>query len=253
MQNSGEDHALSSPSHIREPQQLCLCTCLWQVEILCAPVVTQQHSLPPTSRSYKLTQLLGEIKGKKQWCNSLYSICRFMCLHGFLSGFPCCFDLHPPSPVACEPLFLHVCETVIKKGFGGLPTQFRAASLCGFHTLHPDTSHLWLCCGRGFKSAVTLCSPWCAPTILLWRMKVKLWPLDAVVYPEFWPHFTLWNIISTHIYLYIHLTFICSYLQFKWILNDENNLTTRSTQKLPWRSWLYHMIFLGRKSFVMKL
>lgn len=47
-------------------QPLCLCTCLWQVEILCVPVVMQQRSLPPTSRSYKLTQLLGEEKKKEK-------------------------------------------------------------------------------------------------------------------------------------------------------------------------------------------
>lgn len=40
--------ALSSPCHGREPQQLCLCTCLWQVEILCIPVVKLHRFLYPT-------------------------------------------------------------------------------------------------------------------------------------------------------------------------------------------------------------
>lgn len=113
MQSSWDVLALSSPSHRREPQQLCLCTCLLQVEILCAPVVMQQPSLPPTSRSYKLTQLLGEIKGKSSDAILSTVFCLFMFLHGFLSGFPFCFDLHAPTPLACVLLFLHVCETVI--------------------------------------------------------------------------------------------------------------------------------------------
>lgn len=104
-----------------QPEQLCLC--LWQFEILCAPVVTQQCSLPPTSRSWKLTQLLAERQGKKGWCLSTVFI-SLSCLHGFLFWFPSRFDLSSttttPTP-DCVLLSMRACKPEIWKGFWASP------------------------------------------------------------------------------------------------------------------------------------
>lgn len=63
------------------------------------PLCSSCHAAAQTSRSYKLTQLLGGV-GEGDVC--LQYLSSFLCSHRFLSGSPSRFDLLLlPSPLAC--------------------------------------------------------------------------------------------------------------------------------------------------------
>lgn len=72
----------------------------------------------PSSRSYKLSQLLGGKKGDVEVLSAVFVF--FICAHVFLFRFPSRFDLHSSSPSGFCTSFLHACEPDIK-GIWGPP------------------------------------------------------------------------------------------------------------------------------------
>lgn len=107
-----------------------------------------------------------------------------------------CFDFHlalisPPTPPHpdCVLLFLHAGEPAIWKGFGASPHNSLsdrhppALSRHCSQTLPTSDSAVAEASNQQWHfSPLDVCS-----SISLWRMKVKLWPLEALVYTWFWP------------------------------------------------------------------
>lgn len=174
--------AVSSSPCTQRSQSEQLCLCLWQVEILCAPVVTQQCSLPPTSRSWKLTQLLAERQGKKGDVCPQYLSPSYACM-----GF--CFDFHlalisPPPP---QPPLRILCYFLCVLASQRYERDFGPPHTTLYHTGIPlcfltPLKHFPPLSLRRHFAFLDVC-----PSISLWRMKAKLWPLLPLVYTCFWP------------------------------------------------------------------
>lgn len=130
--------------------------------------------------------------GKKRWCLSSVFIF-FICVHGFLSGFPSCFDLHcPPSLRLVCYFFCMPVSRWYKRDLGASPHNSLSEWHPPAHSRHSSQTLLTSdsAVAEASNQQWHFCSPWCASTISLWRMKVKPLSLEVIVYQEFWPDST---------------------------------------------------------------
>lgn len=111
------------------PRRLCLCSCLWQVEILGAPVVMRRRqSLPDKQMMYTNSAARGgETKGvkKKKKVTSVSSICLFLMLVwiSVLISIWLSSLLRPSEASGLRATFSACLRAGDIKGIWGLPTQ----------------------------------------------------------------------------------------------------------------------------------